>query len=141
VVSQPYWKDCIHFFLPVTPRYSIEKIRKFVHAIGKLVQDADPKLATVSTKRDHKMGHVYIDFLQNGIEKTITAPLSIRALPNAPVSYPLTIKQLENNRLRPSDFTVRRAPRNGPALQRMRNLSEQMQQDLDGAFGKLGIKA
>ena len=132
--------DGIHFFIPIKPRYSVEKIRRFVYAIGKLVEKADPKLATVSTRADRKKGHVYIDFLQNGIEKTITAPLSIRALPNAPVSYPLTLKQLDNRRLSPSAFTVRSAARKGPALRRMLQLSE-LSQDLDMAFGKLGIKA
>ncbi len=132
--------DGIHFFIPIKPHYSIEKIRRFVYAIGKLVEKADPKLATVSTRADRKKGHVYIDFLQNGIEKTITAPLSVRALPNAPVSYPLTVKQLDDHSLSPSAFTVRKAARTGPALRRMLHLSEHSQ-GLEMAFAKLGIKA
>lgn len=130
--------DGIHFFIPIKPKYSVEKIRRFVFAIGKLVEKADPKLATVSTRQSQKKGHVYIDFLQNGIEKTITAPLSIRALPNAPVSYPLTVKQLDS-KLKPSNFTLRRAARRSPALRRLSQLGE-MSQDLRRAFGKLGLK-
>ena len=131
--------DGVHFFIPVKPEYGIETIRRFVYAIGRLVEKADPKLATVSTRAEHKKGHVYIDFLQNGIEKTITAPLSIRALPNAPVSYPLTMKQLDDNTVSPTDFTVRNAARTGVALRRMLHLSEQSQ-NLEMAFAKLGIK-
>jgi bifunctional non-homologous end joining protein LigD len=131
--------DGIHFFIPIKPRYSVEKIRRFVYAIGRLVETANPKLATVSTKADRKTGHVYVDFLQNGLEKTITAPLSIRALPGAPVSYPLTVKQLEDHRLSPGNFTVRKAPRKSPALRGILRLSE-LSQDLDTAFAKLGIK-
>ena len=81
---------------------------------------------------------MYIDFLQNALEKTITAPLSTRALPGAPVSYPLAVKQLEDRRLSPADFTVRKAPRKSPALKRMVHLSE-LQQELEPAFAKLGI--
>lgn len=131
--------DGIHFFIPIKPRYSVEKIRRFVYAIGKLMEKANPKLATVSTRADRKKGHVYIDFLQNGLEKTITAPLSIRALPEAPVSYPLAVKQLDDNGLSPRNFTVRKAPRKSPALRRLLHMSE-VSQDLETAFAKLGIK-
>ena len=130
--------DGIHFFIPVR-RYSVEKIRKFVYAIGRLIEKANPRLATVSTRADQKAGHVYVDFLQNGLERTIAAPLSIRALPGAPVSYPLTVKQLEDRNLNPRNFTVRKAPRKSPALERMLQLSE-LSQNLDRAFTRLGIK-
>ena len=131
--------DGIHFFIPVR-RYSVEKIRKFVYTIGKLVEKADPKLATVSTSSDRKVGHVYVDFLQNGLERTITAPLSIRALPKAPVSFPLTVQQLEDSNLSPENFTLRNAPTKAPALRHMLRLST-LKQSLDEAFAKLGISA
>ena len=131
--------DGIHFLIPIERRYSVEKIRKFVYAIGKLIEKANPNLATVSTRADRKKGHVYVDFLQNGLEKTITAPLSIRALPGAPVSYPLTVNQLDNDKLKPENFSVRKAPRKSPALRRMLRLS-QLTQDLSLSFAKLGIR-
>jgi bifunctional non-homologous end joining protein LigD len=131
--------DGIHFFIPIKRRYSVERIRRFVYAIGKLLEKANPKLATVSTRAERKTGHVYIDFLQNGLEKTITAPLSIRALPGAPVSYPITVKELDQ-KLSPGRFTVRTAPRKSPALRRMLGLSE-IQQDLSAALVKLGVKS
>jgi bifunctional non-homologous end joining protein LigD len=131
--------DGIHFLIPIERRYSVEKIRRFVYVIGKLIEKANPKLATVSTRADRKKGHVYVDFLQNGLEKTITAPLSIRALPSAPVSYPLLVKQLDDHKLNPQNFTVRKAPRKSPALRKMLRLSR-LAQDLSPVFAKLGIK-
>jgi bifunctional non-homologous end joining protein LigD len=131
--------DGIHFFIPIIPRYSVEKIRQFVYVLGKLAEKVNPKIATISTRRERKIGHVYIDFMQNGLEKTITAPLSVRALPGAPVSYPITLKQLEDPRLSSRRFTVRSAPRKSPALRRMLYLSE-LAQDLDPILLKLGIK-
>ena len=128
-----------HFFIPIKPRYSVEKIRRFVYALGKLVERANPKLATVSTRAERKIGRVYIDFMQNALEKTITAPLSIRALPEAPVSYPLTVKQLDDSKLSPARFTVRNAPRKSMALRNIASLSE-ISQDLEAAFTKLGIR-
>jgi bifunctional non-homologous end joining protein LigD len=131
--------DGIHFLIPIERRYSVEKIRRFVYVIGKLIEKANPNLATVSTRADRKKGHVYVDFLQNGLEKTITAPLSIRALPGAPVSYPLLVKQLDDHKLNPQNFTVRKAPRKSPALRKMLHLSR-LSQDLSQVFAKLGIK-
>ena len=131
--------DGIHFLIPIERRYSVEKIRRFVYVIGKLIEQANPNLATVSTRADRKKGHVYVDFLQNGLEKTITAPLSIRALPGAPVSYPLLVKQLDDPKLNPQNFSVRKAPRKSPALQRMLRLSR-LSQDLSPILAKLGVK-
>jgi len=131
--------DGIHFFIPIKPRYSAERIRKFVYVIGGLIEKANPKLAKVSTRADRKKGHVYVDFLQNGLERTITAPLSIRALAGAPVSYPLTIKQLDDENLHPRNFTLRKAKRKSPALRQMLQISR-LSQDLDRPFAKLGIK-
>ncbi|HUK29086.1 MAG TPA: hypothetical protein VLV31_11735 [Candidatus Acidoferrales bacterium] len=131
--------DGLHFFIPIAARYSVEKIRRFVYAIGKMVETANPKLATVSTRADRKKGHVYVDFLQNALEKTITSPLSIRATPRATVSYPLLTKQLDDPKLRPDNFTVRKAQRKSPALQKMRRISR-LSQELGPAFTRLGIK-
>lgn len=130
----------IHFFIPVEPRYSVEKIRRFVYALGRLVEKADPKLATVSTRPARKTGRVYVDFLQNGLKKTITAPFSVRALPGAPVSFPLTVRELDDSKLGPKWFTVRSAASRLRAMRGILHLSE-LSQDLGPALAKLGIKA
>lgn len=128
----------LHFFVPIEPTYSVGKIRRFVHALGRLVEKADPKLATVSTRPARKTGRVYIDFLQNGLGKTITAPFSVRALPKAPVSFPLTEHELHDHRLTPEWFTVRTAPRRLKHMKRKHYLSE-LSQDLKPALQRLGV--
>ena len=131
--------DGIHFLIPIERRYSVEKIRKLVYAIGKLIEKANPSLATVSTRADRKKGHVYVDFLQNGLEKTIIAPLSIRAIPGAPVSYPLTVRELDDQKLNPQNYTLRNASRKSPAIRKMLHVSR-LSQDISEVFPKLGIK-
>jgi len=131
--------DGIHFFIPIKRVYSVEKIRRFAYVIGKLIEKADPKLATVSTRPDKKKGHVYVDFLQNGLERTIIAPLSLRALPGAPVSYPLTLNQLDDEKLTPQQFSMRNAPRKSRVLRKVMQLNT-LSQDLQQAFAKLGMK-
>lgn len=129
----------IHFFVPVEARYGVDKIRRFVYALGKLVEKVDPELATVSTRRDRKAGRVYVDFLQNGLKKTITAPFSARAIPGGPVSYPLGTKDLEDPKLTPLRFNVRSAPTQVKQLKKILYLSE-LAQSLEPALVKLGIK-
>ena len=129
----------IHFFVPIEPRYSVEKIRRFVAAIGKLVEKAAPKLATVSPHARRKVGRVYVDFLQNSLERTITAPFSIRARAGAPVSFPVTMRELNDPKLNPGMFTVRTATKQIRAARRSLYLSE-LSQDLKPALLKLGIK-
>ena len=131
--------DGIHFLIPIERRYSVEKIRKLVYAIGKLIEKANPSLATVSTRADRKKGHVFVDFLQNGLEKTIIAPLSIRAIPGAPVSYPLTVRELDDQKLNPQNYTLRNASRKSPAIRKMLHVSR-LSQDISEVFPKLGIK-
>ncbi len=130
--------DGIHFLIPVEPRYSVEKIRRFVYAIGKLLEKADPKLATVSTKTSQKSSRVYVDFLQNGLEKTITAPFSIRALPSAPVSFPFQVRELYDSKFLASRYTLRSALKRLKDMRQILYLSE-LAQDLQPAFAKLGI--
>ena len=130
--------DGIHFFIPIQRRYEVATIRRFAYLIGKLIEKTDPKLATVSTRSERKKGHVYVDFLQNGLEKTITAPLSIRALPGAPVSYPLTVDQLDDEDLTPQQFSLRNAPRKSPVLRTILQVNG-LPQDLRQVFSKLGV--
>jgi bifunctional non-homologous end joining protein LigD len=52
---------------------------------------------------------VYLDYLQNGMGKTIAAPYTVRPRPGAPVSTPLRWSEV-TGRLDPSRFTIRNVP-------------------------------
>jgi bifunctional non-homologous end joining protein LigD len=49
---------------------------------------------------------VRIDFTQNIINKTLNAPYTVRAVPRAPVSAPITWAELDDPALRPDRWTV-----------------------------------
>jgi len=51
---------------------------------------------------------VYLDYLQNRHGQTIVAPFSVRPLPGATVSMPLTWDEV-NESLEPRAFTIRTA--------------------------------
>jgi bifunctional non-homologous end joining protein LigD len=60
--------------------------------------------------RTHSGNRVHIDYRQNSIGRNTAAPYSLRALPGAPVSTPLSWKEIEDGRIRPSDFTLKTVP-------------------------------
>ena len=127
-----------HFLVPTVPKYPIETIRKFVLLLGVLLEELAPNKVSTSRNRAQRVGKIYIDFFQNGLQKTIAAPFSLRPEPGAPVSFPIDPKML-NTRFKPGDFNLRTVPKilekdRAPAFDRSPN------QTLDHAFEELGVK-
>ena len=130
--------DGFHFLIPVVPKYSIETIRRFVLLLGILLEDLAPNKVSTSRNRAQRIGKVYIDFFQNGLQKTVAAPFTLRPEPGAPVSFPLDPKRL-NSRFQPSDFNIRTVPgllkREGVPL-----FDPRPDQLLEPAFAEMGVK-
>src|SRR5688572_2530492 len=65
-------------------------------------------IATITRHVQKRGDKVYIDYLQNRHGQTIVAPFSVRPLPGATVSMPLTWDEV-NDTLDPRVFTIRTA--------------------------------
>jgi len=130
--------DGFHFLIPVVPKYSIENIRRFVLLLGILLEDLAPNGVSTSRNRTDRIGKVYVDFFQNGLQKTVAAPFTLRPEPGAPVSFPLDPKRL-NFRFRPSDFNIRTVPE---ILKRegVPEFDPRPDQLLEPAFAEMGVK-
>lgn len=126
----------IHFLIPIVPRYSIEDIRRFVLLLGILLEQLAPKLVSTARNKAQRAGKVYIDSFQNGLQKTIAAPFSLRPEPGAPASFPLTDRDLKKN-IRVLDFTLRTVP---SLSKQVPDFDTRPNQDLDHAFRELGTK-
>ncbi|HBR28206.1 MAG TPA: hypothetical protein DD789_02080 [Firmicutes bacterium] len=98
----------LHLYLPVKPVYTYQETGKFVEQLGNAVIQVLPALATNERKISDRGGKVYIDHLQNRKGKTIAAVYSLRPLPGAPVSMPVTWEELPA--VRPDRFTITSAP-------------------------------
>src|SRR6266705_1671056 len=130
--------DGFHFLIPIVPKYSIETIRRFVLLLGILLEDLAPKKVSTSRNRADRIGKVYVDFFQNGLQKTVAAPFSLRPLPGAPVSFPLDPMKLRTH-FEPGEFNLRTVP----GILKKRGVSEfdiSPDQTLDGAFRELGVR-
>jgi bifunctional non-homologous end joining protein LigD len=101
----------IHVYLPLKPKYDYGKIAAVAHTLAGEVARRAPKIATTQrsiAKRQKQQ--VYVDAMQNARGKTIAAPYSARARPNATVSMPLNWKQIEKG-VKIADFTIKNVPK------------------------------
>jgi len=97
-------KKGLHVVLPVINKYNFRQTREFVHQFGKfMARGSDIVVSEFRNSRDP--GTIFIDYLQNIRGKTMIAPYSLRAHPEATVSTPLEWKELKKG-LRPEEFNI-----------------------------------
>jgi bifunctional non-homologous end joining protein LigD len=99
----------LHILIPLGAHYTHEEARTFGRLLGLLGVEAAPDIATLARPIRAREGKVYIDFAQNGHGRTIVAPFSVRPLPGAPASCPLSWEQV-TARLDAGRFTIKTLP-------------------------------
>ena len=129
--------DGIHFLIPIVPKYSIEIIRRFVLLLGVLLERLAPKMVSTSRNKAQRAGKIYVDYFQNGLQKTIAAPFSLRPEPGAPVSFPLASRVLKRT-IHAEDFNLRTVP---GLLKTAPDFDTSPDQELEHAFAELGAKS
>lgn len=96
----------LHLFVPLRPVYPFPTVTLFTRYIAEMAASTYPEIATVERKVEKRRGKVYIDYLQNGRGKTMAFQYSLRPLPGAPVSAPLTWKEVEQMAVRPASLNI-----------------------------------
>ena len=102
-------QDGIHVMLPLGGALDHGDTRRLAEVLARVVCADLPEIATLTRPVAARGGKVYVDWLQNGRGKLIAAPLSVRPRPGAPVSMPLTWRQV-TRRLDPGRWNLRTAP-------------------------------
>lgn len=100
----------MHVYLPIVPHYTYAAVRAWVRRQAEELAAAHPELIAVSTGATHRGDRVTIDVAQNSIGRNTAAPYTVRALPGAPVSTPLTWKEVADESLDPRGLTLRTVP-------------------------------
>lgn len=80
----------IHLLVPLGPGVNYEAARLLVELLGRLATQLHPSTATMERRREKRGPKVYVDTGQTGPSRAIVAPYSVRAVPLATVSTPLT---------------------------------------------------
>jgi bifunctional non-homologous end joining protein LigD len=100
----------LHILIPLGARYTYGEVRTFARLLAVLGVEAKPEISTIARPLRSRGGKVYIDFGQNGHGQTIVGPFSLRPLPGAPASCPLTWSEV-TARLDPARFTMVTVPK------------------------------
>ncbi|MGA7870577.1 MAG: DNA ligase D [Candidatus Binatus sp.] len=106
----------LHVVVGLAPKYTYEQAKMFSELVSQVVVNRIPKIATINRNARSRNGRVYIDYLQLGHGKTIAAPFSVRPMPGAPVSAPMTWKELKPS-LDPAVYNIKTVP---PRMSRMK---------------------
>lgn len=107
----------LHLVVPIERRHDWEEAKAFCKRVAEAIVTADPRNYTANMTKAARPGKIFIDYHRNGRGATAIVPYSTRARPGAPVSTPLTWKELSAHT--PSDhYTVRNLVRRLEALKR-----------------------
>jgi bifunctional non-homologous end joining protein LigD len=85
----------LHVLAPIEPKWGVEKAFEAGKLVAQPFVEARPSTLTLQIKKEHRKGKVLLDIYRNRQSQTIIAAYSVRGLPGAPVSTPLTWEELE----------------------------------------------
>ncbi|MCZ6806858.1 MAG: DNA ligase D, partial [Deltaproteobacteria bacterium] len=102
-------KAGLHVLVPLGEGLPWDAAKRLLELIGRLVLRRHPKEATMERRKDKRGARVLIDVGQTGRHRTIVAPYSVREVPGAPVSTPLSWNEISLS-LDPSSFNIFTVP-------------------------------
>jgi bifunctional non-homologous end joining protein LigD len=86
----------IHIYVPIAEGYTYEQVRTFGEIVARLVGQGHRNYITNErTVSKRPAGRVLIDISQNAYGRPLAAPYAVRAFPKAPVSTPISAKELK----------------------------------------------
>jgi len=96
-----------HVYARIEPRWTFRQLRLAGESVAREVEIRVPELATAKWWKEERQG-VFVDFNQNAKDRTTASAYSVRAVPDARVSTPLTWDEVAD--CRPEDFTITSVP-------------------------------
>jgi bifunctional non-homologous end joining protein LigD len=97
----------IHINVRIEPRWTFDEVRRAALALSREVERRAPTLATSKWWKEERHG-VFLDYNQNAKDRTTASAYSVRPLPDARVSTPVSWKEVPE--CDPGDFTVATVP-------------------------------
>lgn len=97
----------LHVNVRIYPRWTFTEVRRAAVALSRAVERRVPALASSKWWKEERHG-VFLDYNQNAKDRTTCSAYSVRPLPDARVSMPLTWSEVPD--CDPADFTVLTVP-------------------------------
>ncbi|WP_285248453.1 non-homologous end-joining DNA ligase [Pseudarthrobacter sp. efr-133-R2A-89] len=98
----------LHILVRIAPQWSYRDVRLAAETLAREVENRAPGLATARWWKEERGESVFVDFNQNAKDRTVASAYSVRPLPDARVSAPLTWEEVRT--ARPEQFTVQTVP-------------------------------
>jgi DNA ligase D-like protein (predicted polymerase) len=97
----------IHINVRIEPRWSFDQVRRAAVALAREIERRAPAIASSKWWKEERHG-VFIDYNQNAKDRTVASAYSVRPVPDARVSAPVTWDELPECEL--GDFTMATVP-------------------------------
>ena len=97
----------IHIYARIQPRWEFGEVRRAAVAVAREIERRAPELATSKWWKEERHG-VFVDYNQNAKDRTVASAYSIRPVPDARVSAPLTWAEVPS--CDPADYTIGTVP-------------------------------
>jgi len=103
----------LHVYARIVPRWSFGDVRRAAVAVAREIERRAPELATSKWWKEERHG-VFVDYNQNAKDRTVASAYSIRPVPDARVSTPLTWAEVPS--CDPAEYTIDSVPARFAAL-------------------------
>lgn len=100
----------LHVVAPLDGKAPFDEVHSLCTDLAKLLASRGPELITTEFYKKDRKGRLFFDTMRNAPGATFVAAYSLRGKPMAPVSAPVTWKEVEDKALRPDGFTLRDVP-------------------------------
>lgn len=130
-------KTGLHVVVPLGDGLPFDIAKKLLELIGRIVLRRHPADATMERRKDKRGQRVLIDVGQTGRLRTIVAPYSLREVPGAPVSTPLSWDEVSLS-LDPASFNLFTVPERVLTLGDPLAPALEAEVDLDDTVTRLG---
>jgi DNA primase len=97
----------MHIYARISPSWPFGDVRRAAVAVAREIERRVPDLATSKWWKEERHG-VFVDYNQNAKDRTVASAYSVRPLPDARVSTPLTWDEVPT--CDPSAFTIDTVP-------------------------------
>ncbi|HYK37423.1 non-homologous end-joining DNA ligase [Alloacidobacterium sp.] len=103
----------MHVNIRIEPKWTFEEVRRAALALSREIERRAPALATSRWWKEERHG-VFLDYNQNAKDRTTASAYSVRPVPDARVSTPLSWGEVQD--CDPADFTVLTVPKRFAAI-------------------------
>src|SRR5260221_5392200 len=93
----------MHVYVRIARRWTFDEVRRAALALSREIERRAPKLATSKWWKEERHG-VFLDYNQNAKDRTTCSAYSVRPLPDARVSTPISWEEVPD--CEPADFNV-----------------------------------